>query len=173
MATKETTTIEPKKPAELMVLDEQGFPLIPHIKLPFVDPTKDWCCGVRWGPVPKNYFEAVRYGRDMALALLRVAPQGSRTRVDDIQALACCWLLEMQIEGRPKKNSNDSTAIYMFWKTLLHFIGEPPTHHNVQRYLLKDELGLKDDEIVVLRNQVTRLSSKRRRSGTTRRKKAA
>ena len=87
--------------AEVAILDEKGYPLIPHEELPFVDNSDPVRCGVKWGPVPTNYYDPLRYGRDMALALLRVGPQGKRTRTDDIEVIGATDPLEDQIAGRP------------------------------------------------------------------------
>jgi hypothetical protein len=163
-----TTQIAPatraKPGAELVVLDDQGFPLIPHEKLPFVDSGILKHCGVKWGPVPTNYYDALRYGRDMALALLRVAPQGTRRRSDDIQVIGAIYLLEGQFASRPKPHSSNGVAVYKFWSTLLHFIGVAPTHQNVENFRRNHEMDLRYEEICVLRERVRRLSVKRRRA---------
>src|SRR4029450_11001242 len=76
------------------VLDDQGFPLIHREHLPFVDNNDPLRGGVKWGPVPTNYYDALRYGRDMALALLRIAPRGCRTRSDDMEVFGAFYWVE-------------------------------------------------------------------------------
>ena len=154
---------------EIRVLDDQGSPLIPHEQLPFVDNNDPVRSGVKWGPVPTNYYDALRYGRDMALALLRVAPRGCRTRSDDIEVFGAIYLLEQQIASQPKPHSNSGTAVYKFWSTLLHFIMMEPTHENVEHFRLQHELEISHEEIDVLRERLKRLIVKHRRPGGARR----
>jgi hypothetical protein len=157
---------------EVVTLDEQGFPLIPREQLPFVDSDEDRHSGFKWGPVPTNYFDAMRYGRDMALALLRIAPKGNRSRSDDIEAIGAIYLLEDQFASRPRPRGNNATAIYKFWSTLLHFIMKEPTQDNVERFRRMDEMDLRYEEICILRDRMRRLLAKRRRKAQRRGGKA-
>jgi hypothetical protein len=119
------------------------------------------------GPVPTNYYDALRYGRDIALALLRVAPRGShRSRTDKISAIGALHLLELQFEGRPRPHSNNGVAIYKFWSTLLHFIMMEPTQQNVERFRLQHELETSHEEIDVLRERLKRTRARRRKGAS-------
>lgn len=143
-----------------LVVDDQGFPLIPHENLWFIDHAEERFGGVVWNP-PAGYFDGLRYGRDVALAILRVAPEGIRTRSDDVGCLAGDFMIELQFEnGIPKNGSGASAAIHAFWDALLHFIFVSPTHQNVEAFRAKTEGSRCHSEISLLRAQLSRARRK-------------
>lgn len=153
---------------QVQVLDDRGVPLIPHDQLFFVDASVAKYSGVTWNP-PANYWDALRYGRDVALAILRVAPEGTRQRIDDVGCLAGIFMLDLQFgNGKPRDGRGADAAIFAFWDAMLHFIFEEPTYHNVEAFRARTELARTQDEITALRGQL--VQARKRKPGKAVRK---
>lgn len=141
-----------KKSREVAILDGEGFPLVPEERMPFIDLTKgDGWQRVVWNP-PSGYYAGLRYGLECALALLRIAPKGSRDRVDEISYFGNT-LREMQVFDKSGK-SGAYYAAWKFWDVMLDFTMQPATHANVVRYRTKHLIDLLDEEVSSLRAQL-------------------
>lgn len=158
----------PSLPA-VRVLDDQSYPLISHDELPFVDPNNEVMRGITWSP-PTGYFDGLRYGLNCALALLRVAPEGHRSRADEVE-YAGDELLDQQTKTvLPHSMQNGAYyARWSFWQTILHFTMVRATLANIEAYRVKTERDYLSVEVSALRHQVRKLKGDKRK-GSRRRK---
>src|SRR5687767_1166876 len=127
----ETQTERPKLPW----VDDQLNPLIPRDELPFIPGGRNGLWRVH---VPADYSDARLLGQQMALKLLRAAPDAAPFEQDRQAALA--WLaggvFDSQLdwlEKMPRANRHYAKSLLSaFWSTVTRFAEPAATFHNVE-----------------------------------------